>query len=389
MTQDAIRSLPAGESLWDRGERASVRGLHCVANADGSKSFLLYYRTKDGRQRKPKIGTFGDVTLGEARRRAKLILERVAVGEDPKGDWEDQKKELLVKELWERVWADHWSKERFVRSGWGREAKRLWEHDIEPDFGNSRLSEVTAFQVREWHRKGLSTPYNANRALAVLSKMFRYAEEQELKPQHSNPCFLVKKHPENKRKRYATEGEIATIAPLLDREAKRSPAGVAFLYTLMLTGSRPIAIERATWEQLKEFELNGELYGILTFEGKSSAKTGEDERVIIPPQVMKIIRTLPRVVGETIFGIKMPRKLWKKIKEEAGCPDLWARDWRRTFATVGMSHGVGKDIVGELLNHRSRQTTDIYAKLIDTKRVEAATQIANKVDSILKSVRSG
>lgn len=99
---------------------------------------------------------------------------------------------------------------------------------------------------------------------------------------------------------------------------------------------------------------------------------------------MRVIGWLPRVEGMTITGMKMPRTLWRRVREEAGCPDLWVRDWRRTFATLGYSDGVDMWTVGELLNHRSTETTKIYAKMMDTRRLEAVTRIADKIESFSK-----
>jgi integrase len=80
----------------------------------------------------------------------------------------------------------------------------------------------------------------------------------------------------------------------------------------------------------------------------------------------------------------MYQPLWEKVSAEAGCPDLWARDLRRTFATVGMSSGIKMDTISELLNHKSVQTTKLYAKLNDDARVEASSAISNKISEIVK-----
>lgn len=382
MTEE-IRSMQPNQTLWDRGEKSTVKGLHARAALSGKKAFYLYYRTRDGRQRRPKIGDFGDITLGEARRRAKILLDKVAVGEDPKGVWDERKVELSIQDLFDKTMGAYWSAERYQTSGWAREVTKIYNAYIKTPFGGCRLSEVTPGKVREWHRGFTAKPYTGNRALSVLSRMFNYAEELELRRQNSNPCHLVKNHAEKKRKRFATLDEMKLIAPLISKHEKTHPAGVAFLYLLMFTGSRPRAIERATWNQLSEFKVGDQNYGILKFAGKSSSKTGEDEEVVLPPQAMRALNRLPRIEGETITGIKMPRRLWKKIKEEAGCPDLWARDWRRTFATVGMSGGVDIGSIGELLNHHSNETTKIYAKVMDERKIEIATTIANRLEGML------
>lgn len=381
-----LRAATPGQTLWDKDEKTSVRGLHVRVLPDSSKHFFLYYRTRGGRQRKPKIGIFGDITLAEARRRATTLLAKVSIGEDPMSDWATEKREMTVLELFEATVKGHWSKEAERGSKWAsKEVHNLFKNHLKSTFGTLRLSEVTPLRVREWHAKYEDDGvYVANRALQVLSRMFNFAEEQELRNQHTNPCRLVKSHPEKKRKRFASKLEMQKIAPILEREAVKFPTGVAFLYLLMFSGSRPSAIERAEWSQLKEFEVNGESYGILTFKGKNSGKTGQNEEVVLPPQAMRVMEWLPRIEGRTITGIKMPRKLWNRVKKEAGCEDLWARDWRRTFATVGMSNGVNMSAISELLNHETEQTTKIYAKLLGDTKVEMAMKIASNVDRIMK-----
>lgn len=365
---------------WD----SLVKGLHIKTTETGKRSYFLYYRTRQGRQRRPKIGGCEEITLPEARRRAKAILERVAVGEDPKGAWDGAKAEASVQDVFEMAWAEHWSKDRFQESGWAREARRNFENHIRPAFGNLKLSELTPKLVREWHSRFESTPYAGNRSLEILSKILRFAEEKELKAAGSNPCSLVKSHPERKRKRFATEDEVRAVGRILVRESETDPAGAAFLFLLMFTGSRPRAIERARWEDVAFIEAGEQTFGVLTFSGKTTEETGEDETVIIPPQVMEILSKLPRSQDGTLTGIKMPRALWERVRKEAGCTDLWARDWRRTFATVGLSHGVGSGTIGELLNHRSAETTKIYAKLAPTARVEAVSIIAGKMARLLQ-----
>ena len=51
------------------------------------------------------------------------------------------------------------------------------------------------------------TPYQANRTLGVLSKMFNLAEMWGLRPDGSNPCRHVRKFKETKRKRYLAEAD--------------------------------------------------------------------------------------------------------------------------------------------------------------------------------------
>ena len=255
---------------------------------------------------------------------------------------------------------------------------------MKDSFDRRPISQITISEIRAWHKSRASTPVSTNRALAILSKIFTFAEEQEIIPLGANPCKRVAHYKERSRRRYATTEELHRIIPLLDKYQSAHPYGVAFLWTLLLTGSRPKALADATWDELDiHTALNGSRYGVLRFHGKSSAKTGDDEVVIIPELALKMIEKLPGRTNNSLLNSKMPSKLWRKIKDEAGCPDLWARDFRRTFATLAMSNGMSLSTIGELLNHRSTQTTKIYAKLMDDTRARAATEIAERIEQLV------
>lgn len=377
----AISKAGIGETVWDNTSRQAVKGLHLRVSKAGQKSFMFYYRSRLGDQRRPKIGTFPEITLAEARARAKVLLLKVAAGEDPQGEWNTKKKEMTVGELFDRVLKGHWDSPRFIKSGYKQDVELYWKNQLKKTFQHKRLSEVDAKMIRSWHTKLSQTPTAANRALEILSKMFSYAIDTEI-TDRANPCSLVKAHYERKRTRYATKGELIQILNILAREAPKHPLQSAFLLMLIYTGSRPSAISRARWDSLRVFESADGQYGVLSVDGKTTADTGEQETVIFPPQVMSVINLLPRT-KPTIVGIKVPTKFWAEVRKEAGCEDLWARDLRRTFATFALSEGINLGTIGELLNHKSTQTTKRYALLTDDSRRLAAMKTASVVSGLL------
>ncbi len=363
------------KAVWDQ----TVKGLHLRTMTTGRQSFYLYYRTKQGQQRKPKIG---DVHLGwvEARKVAKNLLKIVSDGGDPSGDWKRAREEFTINELFAKTWDQHWSQEQYQKSSWSTDVKCNYDNHIRPCFGSLRFSEVTPGRIREWHTTKSAIPCAANRSLETLSKIFTFAEEREWIPQGTNPCKLVRAFTEVKRNRYASNEELKAIAGILDREAAKYPRQVAFIYLLLMTGARPKSIECSTWNNLRTVELDGESFGILEYEGKSTHKTGDAETLVIPTLGMKILNSLPR--ASTITGIKMPTAFWKKIRKEVGCPDLWARDFRRTYATLGLSEGLDVGILGELLNHKDPKTTKRYAKLNLDSRIKVAKKINKSITEI-------
>jgi integrase len=375
MTTDTIRNSLPNSTTWDE----EVTGLHLRVSAAGIKRWFLYYRTKAGMQRRPKLGEYPSVTLQEARQRAKAILNMVAIGQDPSGEWRAARQEITVAVLFRKAWDAHWDKPRFRRSNHAQEVWRIYTRHIAQSLGRLRLSEITPGTVREWHDAMSSIPVGANRALEVLSRLFSFAEEREIRAQGTNPCRLVLAFPEHKRCRYATEEEIIKIGQLLERDKNAYPQEVAFIYLLILTGSRPSAIARANRDQ---FRVDGES-GYLLVVGKSFATTGDKDVIILPAAATRILQSLPSRSDGVLFSIPFPRKYWERIRDEAGCPDLWGRDWRRTFATVGFSAGVEIGTLGELLNHKDVKTTQRYAKIFPHTRRQAAGVIADRLESLL------
>jgi integrase len=375
MTHKDIEAHQSEKPLWDE----KVTGLH-VRAFGGKQVFYLYYRTKNGTQRRPKIGTYPTLTLEQAREKAREMLAKVQLGGDPSLEIQGFRGEMTVASLWERVWEGHWNREPYIFSGHAKEVRRLYLANIKNAFATKKLSELTAAIVRNWHAS-FESVYTANRSLEVLSRMYRFAEEQEWRPQNTNPCKLVKARKEEKRDRYATNEEVLKVGQILEREAEAHPLEVAFIYCLIFSGSRPSAIERARRTDLERVYSDGPTVGILTVAGKTGV-----ERVYLPAQAVQLLDRTVSTDG-SLAG-RFPRKFWNEVRREAGCPDLWARDWRRTFATVGMSEGHEMSVISELLNHKSQQTTKVYAKLRDDARKRVAEQTASKLEKLLKGEAS-
>lgn len=252
-----------------------------------------------------------------------------------------------------------------------------WRNHLEARFGNLFLTGLTPPVIYKWHQGYEKNPYAGNRSKAVLSKICSFAELKGYLSPGTNPCRSVPNHPEEKRSRYATDEEIQKVGEALDLKAAVNPREVAFLYLLLFTGSRPSAIERAKRRDLVQY---GDSF-VLSVAGKSGR-----EHVVIPPQALAILEKLG-VMGhdeESLLGIKFPRSFWEGIRKEVGCPDLWARDFRRTFATTGLSNDIPLETLSRLLNHKKQQTTMLYAKLIMDSRIEASRAIGNE---ILKKLR--
>src|SRR2546421_685541 len=78
-----------------------------------------------------------------------------------------------------------------------------------------RIGDLARADVARLQHELRDRPYQANRNLAVLSKMLNLAEEWGLRADGSNPVRHVKKHREDKRKRYLTDAELGRLGSVL------------------------------------------------------------------------------------------------------------------------------------------------------------------------------
>ena len=123
---------------------------------------------------------------------------------------------------------------------------------VDPALGEMRVSEVNRKDIAKLHHDMRDKPYQANRALGVLSKMFSLAEVWGLRPDGSNPCRHVKRYNENKRERFLSPGEAERLGEVLREAELEMPSAVAAFRLLLLTGCRLSEIQRLRWEYVKD-----------------------------------------------------------------------------------------------------------------------------------------
>ncbi len=349
LTNTAVQAAQPGEELWDE----AVRGLHlrCFTHR---KSWYMYFRTKAGDERRPKLEDVTVLSLAQAREIAKEMLAAVASGKDP------------MAELYQRVYNDHWSK---VKTG--REYKRMYESYVAKALGRERVTDVTYDMVAKLHQRHRDRPYQANRVLAMLSKMFNYAARPlKWAPLNVNPCEGVARFPELKRKKFFRPEQLAALVPAITAQQKAHPRGAAYLLFMLYTGCRPLEAAVITPEMV-----DGAVVRL------DDAKTGQRD-IYMSPQAELVLSALPWVKGKPILG-SFPRALWRQLRDSLGLEGMWARDMRRTFGTASLATAHGAQ-TGELLGHKSAQTTKIYTQLVEDSAKAAAAAAADQIDQMAR-----
>ena len=142
------------------------------------------------------------------------MLGLKAAGRDPAAERDHRKGVITLAELGERFLSDYVP--QHCKPSTAYEYNRAVELFINPTLGAHRLTDLVRADVAKFHHELHDRPYQANRALGVLSKMFNLAEEWGLRPDGSNPCRQIKKYRERKRERYLTAEELQRLGAVLD-----------------------------------------------------------------------------------------------------------------------------------------------------------------------------
>ncbi|MBU0513856.1 MAG: tyrosine-type recombinase/integrase [Proteobacteria bacterium] len=383
LTKRFINGLttPGNEQVyWDE----DLPGFGLRVRPSGRRTFIVQYRNAQGRTRKVTIGLYGHLTPDEARGEARQVLAGAARGQDPAEVREADRHSITVTELSDRYMNEYAITRKKPLSVEADE--RLFRLVILPALGKRKVAEITRQDAAKLHHDFRAEPYKANRALALLSKMFNLAEKWGLRPDGSNPCRHVDKYPEKARERFLSPDELGRLGKVLDeieRNKSEYPSVVTAIRLLVLAGCRKSEIQTLKWEHV-DFDL-----GVIRL---PDSKTGAKIIPLGKPALEYLEKVVPedsnpyvcpgRKTGAHLVGLQ---KAWERIRARAGLDDVRLHDLRHSFASVGAADGMGLPIIGALLGHRKSSTTERYAHLSTDPLREAATKISTTIDEAMKS----
>ncbi len=361
--------------LWD----SEVSGFMCKITPAGKKSYFLYYRTQDRRQRRPKIGDHGIITAEQARSTAQRWLLEVGQGRDPSFEKQEVRSMPTMKELSEKYMREH---APHKKASSAKEDKRLWDQYILPQFGQHHISSLDRSDIAKLHHSLQHMPTTGNRILSLLSKAFNLAELWGYRLNHSNPCLHIKKYREEKRERFLSQDEITRLMNVLDEEENDTielPWSLYAIRLLLLTGCRLNEILTLKWE---EVDVENQCLRL------RDSKTGK-KLVYLSSAAIDLFKVIPQEVANpfVICGGKEGahlvnlQKPWRRIRAKAGLDDIRLHDLRHTFASIAASNGLSLPIIGALLGHKQTQTTARYAHLIGQPLIEASQKVGDKIMS--------
>jgi integrase len=354
------------------------------------------------------IAATGKIAPESARTRAKAILAQVAHGHDPAREKVIEREALTISALADRFIAEVEGKRK---PGTVIFYRHLLDKIVRPQFGATRADKLTRVQVARLHGSLASTPFQANRVLAVIGSMYAFAGRSGIVPEDFSPVRKIDKFKEHRRERFLTGRELVRLGTAI-REAetkglpwdvdetkakarhlpkararftKIGPFAAAAIRLLLFTGCRLREILRLKWEQV-----DVERGLLFLADSKSGKKT-----VILNAPAAAVLTGLDRIGPYVVPGDdpEKPRadlkRPWEAVSKRAGLDGVRLHDLRHTYASFGAGGGVGLPIIGKLLGHTQSATTARYAHLDNDPLRRAAENIGRRIAAALEGKRDG
>lgn len=359
-------------TLWDK----ALPGLGIRVAPSSRKVFVLSYRAS-GRKRLLTIGRYGPLTLDQARTLARQRLGEVAKGQDPVDERKLKRAGETISDLCEAYITRHASLKRSMRD----DLRRI-ERQIKASWGNRKADSIARADVAALHNKiGQEAPYEANRTVALLSKMFELARRWGFVPENAaNPARGIDKFKEQRRDRWVKPEELPRLAAAIAQEKNLYVRAAIWLY--LLTGVRKTELLKAKWEDVDLTRCELRL---------PETKAGRVHYVPLSPPAISLLERMPREegnpyllpstkkLGHHLVNIEKP---WQRVRKNAGVDDVRLHDLRRTVGSWLAEQGNSLPLIGRVLGHTNASTTQIYARLGDDPARKALNQHAEKITAV-------
>lgn len=328
LTDRRLRSLKpaaAGKRYieWD----TIVPALGVRATDKGTLTFVLVTRFPDSKHPTPReLGKYGAVTLEAARAKARLWLEMISKGIDPKREAErDQlERQRRRKNSFAAVAED------FIR----REVKKkrrgaAMERDLRQEFiarwAERPVTEITQHDVLAVLDEVIDrgAPYQAHALFGHVRRLFNWAIGRGSYGLTASPCDRLKPSDAIGKRVARTRTLNDDELRVLWRASKRIGYPFGSMYRLlMLSGLRLTEVSDARW---REFDFKQKLWII----PGERVKGGQTHIVPLTEEMLGLLSKLPRQDGEFLFSTTLgvrPISGFSKVK--ARLDQRMATIWR-------------------------------------------------------------
>lgn len=262
-------------------------------------------------------------------------------------------------------------------------ASRFFAAMMRRQFGPSLARGVSRHQLKSVTREyAKSAPVNANRLHAFLSKLCRWAVNEELLDR--NPIVALDKPTrEHTRERTLTAAELRALWAALDavaanpKSTRRTRAYVDLYRLRLLTAQREHSLRKLEWSMVDLAEKTIAFPGALM-------KKARPHVVPLGARALELLtarRAAASKVDRFVFGSRLGAGQAPAATRnvEIGLPDFRGHDLRRTAATLMSQHGIQRFDIARVLAHHDGSVTAVYDRYDYLAEKRVALELLDRV----------
>ena len=385
-----VTSIVDGEEVeklasnWVEYNDTVCRGLHCLINSGGTKSWRCSYMLH-GKEVRYVIGTVGLMTLEEAREKVRQDRRKASQGVDPRAEI-NKVNSTLVGDVLTRFVEEHC---KVHQRSWQQTEVILRRH-LAPWYGRP-MAQITRHELKALVDGLVASgkPASAFQLHAWLRVMWKWAWQEELVADNVMARVKLVVPPKEEADRSYTDDELKAIWKAADHI---NAVQGSFIKLLMLTGLRKNELAGARWSEFSEAE--GKIILTVPFARTKSRKTAKARTYKVPlsPLAVRVLRTLPKRHDELVFPggrgevpLDAHTYLSKQVIK-AGAPEGFGyHRFRHSVASWLREQGHDDFEIGLCLNHSAGGgvTANYIHSIALRRKAELLTDWADHIEGLV------
>ncbi len=410
MTLPFVKTVPVKEKLVNYFDEA-LSGFALRVYPSGVKTFSIKYRNKFDQQRFFKVGSFPNMTLEQAKERARGLLRDIELGKDPAKEKSKNKEVKTVSELcdWYMKEATTHKKPRTII-----ENRSCIERLIKPLIGKVPTESLTKGQIETMKYeiiKGDKVRKDeksdklrgrikvrggnaaAGKAVSLLGTILEFGISKE--QLQINPARGIKKPPLKPKEEFLTLEEIKKLGNILSipKWSVNYKDDVNAIKLLLLTGCRKNEILTLKWQyvdfqnqcfRFPDTKTGKQIrpFGIGALRLLQQIRRENNSEWVIPSRRTGL--HLVNLRASFISILESKDETENKILEKE---KFTIHSLRHTFTSVGADLGYTEFTLAGLVGHKLKGITNRYSHLPDKSLIASANHISSEIEHALKGTK--
>jgi integrase len=349
----------------------------------GRGTYYLRYKNDAGKTCHKKIGRTTDISLADARSKAKTLRAEIALGGNPREDEKTAKSIPTYATFMRKQYFPYIDMRKRSAKNDHQRSRRIIEV-----FGDKRLNQITRQQIQQFHsdlRTSGLAPSTCDKHLALLRYSLNlavnwgYLDKCEAK---GVPLFNV----DNQVEHYLDENQLGNLLVAISNDPNRTVCNLVLF--LLSTGARLMEAQMAKWEHVN-------IENRVWYLPSTNTKSKKVHSMPLNDTAIKVLRECESdneyvfVNERTGTAYNNIHKSWNRIRKAAGLPHLRLHDLRHNYASHLVNSGRNLYEVQRLLNHSTPIQTQRYARLSSRRLADASSAASDVIQAAMDKVALG